>query len=166
MTLGERPPAPSLDIHADTSMKGWGFHTSEEVSKSGHWFPQFQKLHINILELATVYIAINSLQVQCGSHIRVHCNNSTTVHCINRGSSAKSPVLNGWILSLQLLLRKKNWLLSAFHIAGVRNGMADALSTDRATSSEWILDSKSFNWICNLVPYTQIKGIAYFVAPF
>jgi len=62
---------------------------------------------------------MKSLRVQRGTHIRVDCDNYTTVHCINRGGSAKSPILNGWVLSLNLLLRKKG-LLSAFHIVGVR----------------------------------------------
>jgi len=93
---------PSLDGHTDASLSGWGFHTSSGLANSGTWSPQFQKLHINILELATVYIAVNSLRVLHGVHIRVHCNNSTTVHCINRKGSAISLMLNGWILSLQL----------------------------------------------------------------
>lgn len=75
----------------------------------------------------------------------VHCDNSTTVHCINRKGSAKSPVLNGWVLLLQLLLGMRDWALSAFHITGVRNVIVDALSRDKAMNSEWILDVKSFN---------------------
>lgn len=49
-----------MDIHTNASMRGWGFHTSEGVKGSGLWSPQFKKLHINILEIATIYIAINS----------------------------------------------------------------------------------------------------------
>jgi len=55
--------SPSFDVHTDASMSGWGFHTSDGRSRSGLWSPQFRRLHINILELATVYIAINSSSV-------------------------------------------------------------------------------------------------------
>jgi len=58
-----RKPPPSLDIHTDASMLGWGFHTFEGKSDLGLWSPLFQRLHINILELATIYIAVNSLQM-------------------------------------------------------------------------------------------------------
>lgn len=72
-----RKPPPSFDVHTDALMSGWGFHTLDGQSRSGLWSPQFRRLHINILELATVYITINSLQLRRGAHIRVHCDNST-----------------------------------------------------------------------------------------
>jgi len=107
-----------------------------------------------------VYIAVNSLTVHCISHIRVHCDNSRTVHCINRKGSAKSPMLNGWILSLKLLLRKRGWHLLAFHIVEVTNVIADTLSRDKVINSEWTLNVQSFKWMCSLAPMPQIDLFA------
>lgn len=94
--------------------------------------------------------------MQCSFQVRIHGDNSTTVHCIKRRGSVRSPTLNGWILSLNLLLRKKGVLLSTFHIAGVRNVIADALSRVKAMNSEYSLDRISFSWICNLGPPPKI----------
>jgi len=155
-----RPPSPSLDVHTDASLSGWGFHSSDGNSGSGKWSPTFQRLHINVLELATVYIAINALHPPPGSHIRVHADNMTTVHCINRKGSSKSPALNSWILSLGLLLRRSNLFLTAFHVAGVSNVVADALSRDHPINSEWSLDQASFQWMCTLDRSPQIDLFA------
>lgn len=73
-----------------------------------------------------------------------HCENSTLVHCINREGFARFLVLNRWIFSLNLLLRKRGWFLSAFHIAGLQNVIADALSRNKPMNSEWVLDKTSF----------------------
>ena len=147
-----RPPPPYMDVYTDASKKGWGFHTSDGRHGSGKWNKQFTRLHINILELATVLIALQSLKLPTNSHIRLHSDNSTTVHCLNRRGSARSSVLNGWILSIGILLKKKRVFLSAFHVAGIRNVIADALSRSHPLNSEWRLDSQSFSWICSLGP--------------
>jgi len=65
--------------------------------------------------------------------------------------SAKSPVLNGWVLSLGLLLRKGNHL-TAFLVAGDTNVIADALSRNKPINSKWSLDVQSFQWIGSLAP--------------
>ena len=109
-----RPSPVSLDIHTDASKDGWGFHTSDGRFGSGLWSLGFQGLHINILELATVFITLRSIKTTRGSHIRLHSDNSTTVHCINRMGSARSPVLNGWIVTLGVLLKRRRLHLSAF----------------------------------------------------
>lgn len=97
---------------------GWGSHTSTNISRAGTWSPQFQALHINILELATVSIAFKALNVKMGTHIPIHSDNFSIVHGINRRGSACLQVLNSWVLSLCLLL-KKGLHLIAFHMAGV-----------------------------------------------
>jgi len=59
-----------------------------------------------------------------------------------------------WLDSFpQSAAKKEGLALLAFHIAGVRNIIADALSRDKPMSSEWILDKKSFLWICGLSPH-------------
>lgn len=155
-----RPPPPSLDVHTDASLVGWGFHSSDGRSGSGKWSETFQRLHINVLELATVYIALKALRPLPGSHVRVHADNMTTVHCINRRGSSKSPALNSWILSLGLMLRQQRTFLTAFHVAGVSNVVADALSRDQPIDSEWSLDQDSFQWMCTLAAPPQVDLFA------
>ena len=155
-----RHPPASLDVHTDASMQGWGFHTSDGREMSGLWSPTFQKFHINILELVTAHLALRHLHLPKGTHLRLHSDNSTVVHCLNRKGSARSHILNSWVMTIQVFLERNNLFLSAFHVAGVSNVIADGLSRRTALASEWALDKKSFQWLCNLGIYPQVDLFA------
>ena len=142
-----RPPPVSFTIFTDASRQGWGAHSSGGDSLRGRWSLKFAKFHINILELIAVFLALRKFRIPVGSHVAVHCDNTTAVNCINRGGSARSPPLNSWILSILTLLKKKGLFISAFHIAGVRNVIADSLSRSAPVSTEWELDQDSFDKI-------------------
>ena len=145
-----KPPPVSLDIHTDASLQGWGAHSSDARQVSGLWSPTFTQFHINILELATVYLAITKLRPRRGTHVRIHSDNMTTVHCLRRGGSARSRPLNSWVLSIRVLLERRGLYLSVCHVAGVLNVIADGLSRRKALDTEWMLDETSFQWLCNL----------------
>ena len=59
--------------------------------------------------------------------ILCRCDNEAVVHIINTGTS-RDPVAMGLMRCLYFIAAKFNLLLSAVHIAGVANGLADALS--------------------------------------
>ena len=83
----------------------------------------------------------------------------TIVYCINRNGS-RSPQINHVILAILGLARRKNWHLSASHIAGVRNVTADSLSRSAPLESEWSLDKRSFLFVQTLVPNLEVDLFA------
>ena len=143
-----RPPPPSVDVFTDASLVGWGVHDSLGRRLQGTWSGPLRGSHINILELVAIYLAIKRLQFPRGTHIRLHSDNMTAVSCLNRCGSAKSYPLNSWVLSILHLLSRCDLHLTACHIAGVRNVVADGLSRDVPLPSEWSLDDLSFQLVC------------------
>ena len=63
-------------------------------------------------------------------------------------------------MSILSLVSSKGIFISAFHIAGVRNVIADGLSRTKPLSSEWSLDDASFQWIVSKFFLPQIDLFA------
>ena len=97
--------------------------------------------------MAAGYLALKNLPIKENSHVAVHSDNSTVVNCLNRRGSARSRPLNAWVLSIFILAERKKIVISAFHIQGVKNVIADALSRTAPISTEWQLDKDSFSQI-------------------
>ena len=148
-SLPFRPPPPSVDVFTDASQKGWGVHDSVGRRLMGVWSASLRGCHINILELVAVYLAIKRLWFPRGVHLRLHSDNMTVVNCLSRGGSARSVPLNRWIISILHLLQQRQLVLTACHIAGVRNVIADGLSRNSPLPSEWSLDEESFRLMCH-----------------
>ena len=64
------------------------------------------------------------------------------------------------MIAIFQLARKKSWHLSASHLEGVRNVIADSLSRFAPLESEWSLDDKSFQWILSRVRDLQVDLFA------
>ena len=155
-----QPPPPSIFIHTDASLQGWGAH-SQKVTVQGQWSKKFRCFHINVLEAMAVLLALKRLKTPRKSHIRLILDNAVVVHSINRKGS-KSPSVNHVVIAIILLARKKGWHLSAIHLEGVRNVVADSLSRSKPLETEWKLDHNSFQWIYQKVPSLEIDPFATF----
>ena len=99
--------------------------------------------------MVTPYLALKQLQFPRGTHVRLHSDNVTSVTCLKRMGSARSIALNTWVVSVLSLAQDRGLVLTACHIAGVRNVVADGLSRNAPLPSEWSLDQESFALICN-----------------
>ena len=154
------PPPPSIVIHTDASLEGWGAH-SEKNQVQGMWSNKFQNFHINVLEAMAVLLALKRLHPSPGSHVRLILDSMVVMHALNRGGS-KSPRVNHVMLGIFSLARKKRWHLSACHIEGVRNVIADSLSRTAPQETEWSLDRNSFSWVMQQVPSLQVDLFATF----
>jgi hypothetical protein len=86
------------------------------------------KLHINMLELMVVVVAIwSNVSLFANASVIVHVDNSSAIAWINdlrSGSSTAKP----WINLLLLLCKSYNIHITAVHIPGVDNIIADGLS--------------------------------------
>ena len=165
-------PPVSTHLFTDASMEGWGFHF-EECQRRGIWPPTMRRWHINQLELLTVLIAVKEINLKRNSHIKLHCDNLTAVQVISRGGS-RAANLNSIARRLFNLLFKKRSFLTAVHIQGVRNVLADSLSRTKPVSSEWTLCPLGRQRILSTNPDIQIDLFATsenslvdkFVSPF
>ena len=97
-------PPPSMEICTDASMTGWGVHSSCGQTLRGTWSLTLRSCHINLLELATVFIALKRLNIPYGTHLRLHSDNATVVASLNKGGSSLSSPLNSWTVSILSLI--------------------------------------------------------------
>ena len=155
-----RPPPISVTICTDASKQGWGAHSSLGGSLRGKWSREMASFHINILEMAAVYLALRRFRFPRNAHIALHSDNMTVVNCLSRLGSARSKPLNSWVVSILSLLRDRGIFLTTCHVAGVRNVVADALSRSVPLKSEWSLDDDSFRLLCRRTFYPQVDLFA------
>ena len=153
-----QPPPPSMTIHTDASRSGWGGQAPHQTCQ-GTWSPTFQRFHINVLEAMAVLLSLKRLNPPRRIHIRLVLDNSAVVHCINRKGS-RSGSVNQVMIAILSLARRRSWHLSAIHLAGVQNVVADALSRTKPLESEWSLDHRSFRWIQDQVPDLEVDLFA------
>ena len=132
-------------IECDASLAGWGAVCNGQ-SANGRWSLLESQHHINYLELLA---ALHVLQVfvadKFNIHVRLKMDNSTAVSYINNMGGIRSPFLNELAVSIWEWCIFRNIFLSAQHIPGKSNCVADSLSRQFASNLEWSLDQDVFN---------------------
>ena len=155
-------PKPSISIYTDASMEGWGAHMGEFMIQ-GTWSPQESKLHINVLELKAVHYALKELVSRSPHHkvIQVVTDNTTVACYINKQGGTRSPNLVAITWSLLAWCHSREITLSARHIPGVMNVLADQLSRkQQIIHTEWSLNKEVFSAICKNLFVPQIDLFA------
>ena len=137
-----RPAPPSVTIWTDACLTGWGAFSSLNQMWSGTWPKEMQGLHINLLELETVFQVIRRSSFSQISLQIVTDNVATAAVISNFGS--KSRRLQELAERLFALLKRLHLHLSVSHISGHLNVVADALSREEPVPTEWQVDQKEF----------------------
>ena len=134
------PPEPLVSIFTDASQKGWGAHMGQ-LTAHGTWPPAHPPPHINRLELEAVFRALSKFSPNIPpGHILIRSDNQTTVALINNQGGTHAPDLSRRSEQILLWAQSQGWSLSAKHIAGSANIMADLLSRpDKIIQTEWTL---------------------------
>ena len=79
------------------------------------------------------------------THIRIMCDNTTAVNVINHMGTSHSDSCNSVAKEIwEWCIDRKIWL-SAAHIPGIQNLIADFEFCKNQRASEWRLDKVSFN---------------------
>lgn len=127
-------------LYTDASKTGWGA-VLEDTKTSGGWTEFEKDQHINYLELKAVYFGLKALcaKSKC-KHIRLMSDNTTAVHNINNMGTIKSKLYNALVKDIWKWAIKKGVWLSAAHIPGKHNILADAESRTKDSSAEWMLN--------------------------
>ena len=138
-------PPYSIEISTDACKTGWGAHFYDN-STGGIWDESEKQLHINEQELKALELSLFSFCKDMKNvHIHIFSDNTTTVACINKKGSTK-PILNNFTRIIWLWAIKNNNFLTASHIPGKENIIADTESRKLIQSeTEWKLNPNIFN---------------------
>jgi hypothetical protein len=145
LLAGVRFPAlaPQVTLVTDASNLGWGGHVGPQTV-SGVWNAHESGLHINALEMLAVEKSLIALlHLTQGRRVLVKSDNATTVAYLNKQGGTHSPTLCWQAIRLLLWAEGKGITLSAVHIPGVDNAIADSLSRGLTVApTEWSLNQQ------------------------
>ena len=149
---------PDFEIFSDASLMGWG-GSFEDLTTGGHWARR-ELAHINILELRAALFTLQSLCSECHDcHICLRMDNTTAVACVNKVGSTK-PHLFSVVQELFSWALDRNIALSAVHIPGVDNVVADQASRISNMDTEWMLNPKLFHKLCLIFDTPEVDAFA------
>ena len=140
-----RPPAPTLFITTDASKTGWGA-VCESQRTNGRWSVSERTQHINVLELKAAFLALKSfLKKQSHKVVCLRMDNTTAVAHVNNKGGTHSPCLLALTLELWRWCLERNIMISAQHVPGKLNTIADSESRVFNDSSEWKIDPQTIS---------------------
>ena len=144
------PDEPDMVIYSDASLKAWGA-CCDDVMTRGPWTWADKSKHINELELLGAFYALQVFTEHL-FHISVHLylDNSTSVSYINKCGGTRSwglCDLSGQVINW---CETRNIRLTAFHLPGSLNFIADRESRTGMDASDRQLDRQIFSSIGSL----------------
>ena len=132
-----RSPAPTLFITTDASMTGWGA-VCESQRTNGRWSDSERAQHMNVWELKAAFLALKSfLKNQSHKVVCLRMDSTTAVAHVNNKGGTHSPCLLALTLELWQWCLERNIMISAQHVSGKLNTIADLESRVFNDSSEW-----------------------------
>jgi hypothetical protein len=135
---------PDLVITTDASKKGWGAECSG-MTTQGLWSPEEAKEHINVLELKAVLFAVKGfVKHKNPTHVHFRVDNTVAVANINKKGGTKSTPLLEVTKELWSFCLQRQITITAEHLPGVKNTMADYQSRVYKDSSNWKLNQQFF----------------------
>lgn len=136
-----------LVIQSDASLTGWGA-VCEGVRTGGPWSPEEQRFHINCLELTAAILAVRAFaKDRSGISILLQLDNQTAVAYVNHLGGTVSLQLVKLAKTLWLWALQRDIMLSAQHIPGENNQVADAESRVTVDRLDWKLSVAVFQKI-------------------
>jgi ribonuclease HI len=145
---------PDFTLFTDASKEGWGcFLPDSSIKFGGKWNSKERQDHINVLELRAVLFALKSaekLRSLAGMHVRIMTDNSTTMLAIRNQGSVRSLPCNKVSRDIWDWAVQRNIWLSSAHVPGVDNVEADEASRKFNEDTEWQLQPRIFQNICDV----------------
>ena len=162
---------PTVVIYTDASSKGWGAHRDGKPA-GGRWGPAELGCHINELELWAIMFGLKSLVNETNVHVKVFTDNTTAVAYVANMGGIRSSACNAVAKQIWSWAEGTDIWLTAAHVPGVDNNLADYMSRVFSDNTEWSLSLNIFNKICNEFGSPQVdlfatrlnKKVAKFVA--
>ena len=121
------------------------------MSTGGLWSKEERTHHINLLELAGRALATKTFtKGRKNIHVLLRMDNTTAIAYINRMGGTRSQTLSQAACDLWHWCLQQGITLSAVHLPGVINSIADGESRTLQSSAEWMLEKS----ICHIVIWT------------
>ena len=137
-------PVPELVITSDASLLGWGAHFQEQAT-GGRWSPFECLLHINVLECLAGMFAVKCFcKSMRDTTVQLRMDNTTAVAYVNHMGGSRSVACDKVARQLWTWCSQRNIWLSACHIPGRLNTIADRKSREFDDTTEWSLDDSVF----------------------
>ena len=135
-----------LVLYSDASLEGWGGHC-DQVTTGGRWTDEEKRgLDINVLELlAAKFVLFSFCKDFTLKHVKLMIDNQTAVSYVNRQGEIHSLRCNKVSREIWLWAAHRNIWLSAAHIPGSHNTIADFHSRTFEDATEWSLNDLIFN---------------------
>ena len=141
-------------IYTDASNLGWGA-TLDGTKCGGHWSYEETSYHINALELLAIKNGLLSLCKACsGMHVQIYTDNTTAVSYVNDMGGCRSSPCNEVSRRIWLWAESRKIWLSAVHIPGIYNDVADQESRVLNERTEWHLNEEVYSWACSRLQFT------------
>ena len=142
---------PEIDhvIHTDASKHlggGWGASDGIHDDINGRWSLLEQNMDINCLELKAIKLAIQSyapLYDNC-HHIRIMSDNTSAIAYINKQGGTRCMAQNILAVEIWKFVMDMGIHISAAHIPGKHNILADEASRKFQDAAEWKLQPNKF----------------------
>ena len=121
---------PTTDVQADACASGagaffrgdWAYHSFVMDN------PAVRDLHINYKEVLAVVLAVKQWGSKwCNQHVIIYSDSTTAVGTINKGT-CRNPIAMHYLRELFWLSAIYNFRITASHIPGIENAIADAIS--------------------------------------
>lgn len=155
-----RCPNYDIVINTDASLLGWGAVYSDNKI-GGRWTGQESKYHINVLELYAILFALKSFSSLFGScHVRIRTDSMTAVCYINNMGGIKSMNCHAVAKDIWTFAISNSFIISAEHLPGVNNEIADKESRIFHDDTEWAIELNIFRKICSKLGEVEIDLFA------
>ena len=156
---GPRQP-PDLQIESDASLMGWGA-SCQGIQTGGPWSQQEKKLHINCLELLAATLAVKTfLKDQENKRVLLLLDNMTAVAYVNNLGGTVSAHATKFARELWMWCLQRDILLTAQHLPGKENVIADRESRVMKDRSDWMLNPVIFCRIQEHFSYLEVDLFA------
>lgn len=153
---------PDRKIESDSSGVGYGARdvtTGQDIS--GVWSEGEKLHHINFLELKAAFLGLKGLCSHVvNEHIYLYLDNTTAIKYLSKMGGRKSD-LNDLTREIWIWCAERKIVLSIFHVPGICNTHADALSRQKLNQDmEWQLNKQIFLQVMKLFGMCDIDMFA------
>ena len=158
---------PEIDhvIHTDASKHlggGWGASDGKNENINGRWSFEEQKMDINCLELKAKKLAVQSyvpLYDVC-HHIRIMSDNTSAIAYLNKQGGTRCMAQNVLAIEIWEYVKERGIHISAAHIPGKHNILADEASRKFQDAAEWKIDPEIFKSLVEMHGLSEIDLFA------
>ena len=155
---------PDLELQTDASGIGWG--ATNLLTHTGGKWKQGEELktnenNINYLELVASFYGLKSFCTNMRNvHVRLRLDNTTAVAYINHMGGSKSSRCNGLAKQMWEWCNQRHIWISAAHLPGKQNTIADFQSRKFNDQTEWMLNKNMFKQLIQIMGVPKVDLFA------